>query len=106
MYEFRFPAEVFADFTPIQFLGRLDALIPADKPISVLKVDTEGADLWVLMGAEELLRRKQIQNIFYESNVERMQLLGIGPDEAAGFLHRFHYKVTQFGDEQFHAAPI
>jgi FkbM family methyltransferase len=84
----------------------LDAIISADEPIAVLKVDTEGADLWVLMGAEKLLRRKQIQNIFYESNFERMQLLGIGVDDAASFLNRLDYKVTQFGDEQFHAAPI
>jgi FkbM family methyltransferase len=83
----------------------LDAFIPADKPISVLKVDTEGADLWVLMGAQNLLRRKQIQNIFYESNVERMQLLGIEPDEPTTFLNRFNYKITQFDDQQFHAAP-
>jgi FkbM family methyltransferase len=83
----------------------LDAIISADKPIAVLKVDTEGADLWVLMGAEKLLRRRQIHNIFYESNFERMQLLGIGVDEVASFLNRLNYKVTPFGDEQFHAAP-
>jgi FkbM family methyltransferase len=83
----------------------LDDLIPSDKPISVLKVDTEGADLWVLMGAEKLLRRKQIQNIFYESNFKRMQLLGIQPDEPATFLNRLHYKITPLSDEQFHATP-
>jgi len=83
----------------------LDGVISPDQPISALKIDTEGADLWVLMGAEQLLRRKQIQNIFYEFNRERMQSLGIRPGEPELFLSQFQYKVTRLSDEQFHATP-
>jgi hypothetical protein len=32
--------------------------------VDVLKIDIEGADTWALMGAERLLRNKQVGRIF------------------------------------------
>jgi FkbM family methyltransferase len=84
---------------------RLDDIIPAGKTISVLKIDTEGADTWVLMGAENLLRQKRIKNIFFEANLERMQQLGIQAGEAAKFLTGLDYKVSSLGDTEFYATP-
>ena len=84
---------------------RLDDLIPPDKTVSVLKIDTEGADTWVLMGAENLLRQKRIQHIFYEANLERMQRLGIQPGEAEKYLTGLDYKVRSFGSQEFCATP-
>lgn len=61
--------------------------------IDVLKIDTEGADLWVLEGAEKLLRNKQIKHIFYEENLPRMKKLNIKPGEIKRYLESFGYKV-------------
>jgi FkbM family methyltransferase len=84
---------------------RLDAIIPAGKTVSVLKIDTEGADTWVLMGAENLLRQKRIKNIFFEANLERMKLLEIPSDQVAKFLNGLDYKVSPLGDSEFFATP-
>lgn len=84
---------------------RLDDLIPSDKFISVLKIDTEGADTWVLFGAENLLRQKRIKCVFFEANSQRMQQLGIQADEAGKFLNDMNYKVYPLGAQEFYAMP-
>ena len=66
-------------------LVRLDHELP-DSPIDVLKIDVEGADTWVLLGCEALLKKKRIGTIFFEQNRGRMERLGIAPGEAQTFL--------------------
>ena len=61
--------------------------------IDVLKIDVEGADTWVLYGAQKLLTEKRISNIFYEQNKMRLQALGIGLDDAQNFLKEMGYTV-------------
>jgi FkbM family methyltransferase len=73
---------------------RLDEVLPADLPVVVLKIDTEGADAWVLIGADGLLRRRQIANVFFEENPERMEALGIAPGTAEKLLVEHGYKVV------------
>ncbi len=87
-------------------VGRLDDLLPAESQVSVLKIDTEGADAWVLAGAERLLRNRQIQHIFYEENLERMAQLGIAPRTAVQFLTGLGYKVSNLdhSPNEFHAS--
>jgi FkbM family methyltransferase len=87
---------------------RLDDVIPADKTILVLKIDAEGADTWVLFGAEKTLRQKRIKNVFFESNPTRMRQLGVQSGEAEEFLRRVGYKVDVLGgrgSNQLHAVP-
>lgn len=72
---------------------RLDNLIPDSQIIDVMKVDVEGADTWVIMGAEKLLRNKQIKIIYFEQNKTRLNQLGIKEDEAANFLWSVGYEV-------------
>jgi FkbM family methyltransferase len=84
---------------------RLDDLIPPDKNVSVLKIDTEGADTWVLFGAKNLLRQRRIKHIFFEANAERMQQLGIQPDEAEKYLTDLGYTVRPLGTQEFYATP-
>jgi FkbM family methyltransferase len=84
---------------------RLDEVLSIDPAVAVLKIDTEGADAWVLMGAEKLLRRQQIKNVFFEENLERMEQLGVTPRTAERLLVDHGYKVAQIprtGGE-FHA---
>lgn len=73
--------------------------------VEVLKIDTEGADTWVLYGAEMLLKEKKISHIFFENNVGRMKLLNIDQNEPKVFLERFDYKVEQQSATDFYAYP-
>src|ERR1700683_4882584 len=47
-------------------VARLDEIIRDDEAISVLKIDAEGADTWVLQGCERLLSKGQVRTIYYE----------------------------------------
>jgi FkbM family methyltransferase len=71
--------------------------------IEVLKVDTEGADTWVLEGCEALLEAKRIRNIFFETNAARMAALGIKSDEAVNLLTKHGYTLVRMGNEGWHA---
>jgi FkbM family methyltransferase len=82
---------------------RLDELISEGKSISVLKIDTEGADTWVLLGAESLLKQRRIKHIFFEKNLQRMGQLGILENEAEDFLARLGYKVHHLEASDFYA---
>lgn len=73
--------------------------------VDVLKIDTEGADTWVLYGAERLLKEKKIRHIFFEHNFPRMELLNISPKEAKEFLERFDYVVEEHSETDFYAYP-
>jgi len=74
-----------------------------DKHINVLKIDTEGADTWVLQGAEQLLRHKRISNIFFEENLVRMSALGIKPKEAQELLQDCGYHFEPIGTDEWYA---
>ena len=74
---------------------RLDDILNNDVFVDVLKIDIEGADTWALMGAERLLRNKQVGRIFYEENRPRMAQLGIHSGEAKDFLESHGYQVQQ-----------
>lgn len=76
---------------------RLDSII--SEPISVLKIDVEGADTLVIKGCEELLKKKLIRKIFFEQNPGRMEKLGIAPGEAQAFLESLDYACTPFGSD-------
>jgi FkbM family methyltransferase len=71
--------------------------------IDVLKVDTEGADTWVLQGCEALLEAKRIRNVFFETNAERMATLGIEANEAVNLLAKHGYTLNRMGNEGWHA---
>lgn len=70
----------------------LDETLPG-AAIDLLKIDVEGADTWVLFGAERLLAEKRIKQIAYEQNHPRMQQLGIDEAAAAEYLKRLGYRA-------------
>jgi FkbM family methyltransferase len=87
---------------------RLDELVTDVNPISVLKVDVEGADTWVLEGATRLLKKQQIKNIFFEQHYGRMAELGIGSTHALDLLKECGYVVQRIEHtpgllDEFHA---
>jgi len=77
---------------------RVDEAVEASGEIAFLKVDVEGADTWVLMGCERLLRERRIVEIWFEQNKPRMRALGIGAAEAGDFLRSVGYTSTPLGD--------
>jgi FkbM family methyltransferase len=77
---------------------RLDDTIE-NSPVNLLKIDVEGADTWVLFGAERLLMNKLIKMIFYEQNKPRLRRLGIEEDEARLFLERMGYRARPISHE-------
>lgn len=72
---------------------RLDDLLDLETVIDVMKVDVEGADTWVIMGAEKLLRNKRIKVLYFEQNKPRQKELGISESAAEEFLSKLGYKV-------------
>lgn len=73
--------------------------------VDVLKVDAEGADTWVLYGAESLLRAKRIRHVFFELHPGRMMGLGIGSTEAASWLTGLGYRLRRLKGIEWHATP-
>ena len=91
---------------------RLDDILHNGDFVDVLKIDIEGADTWALMGAERLLRNKQVGRIFYEENKPRMAELGIHSGEAKAFLESHGYRVFKIDGKsaayvsEFEAMPV
>ena len=77
--------------------------MPAAPVIDVLKIDTEGADTWVIYGAEKLLGKKRIRHLFFEENRNRMDKLSIRLGEAPDFLKKHGYSVEAIGSNEWHA---
>jgi FkbM family methyltransferase len=75
-----------------------------DERIDVLKIDTEGADTWVIQGAEKLLRCKRISHIFFEENFVRMSALNVKAEEAQHLLRDCGYCLEKLGEEQWYAS--
>lgn len=75
------------------FQYRLDDLI--EGPVSLLKVDVEGAEAWVFQGGEDLLRGQNIERICFENNRIRAQRLGIEEEEPIEVLKKHGYEVSE-----------
>lgn len=71
--------------------------------ISVLKIDVEGADAWVIEGAQRLLQQQQIGTVFFEEEVNHMHKLGIHPDTSARLLRDAGYQVRQIAPAEYMA---
>lgn len=78
---------------------RVDEIVPQDQEISLLKIDTEGADTLVLKGCERLLKRGLIIEIWFEQNKPRMRQIGIPLDAAQVFLESMGYVCTAHGNQ-------
>jgi FkbM family methyltransferase len=75
----------------------------ADNVIDVLKIDTEGADTWVLQGAAELLKEHKVKHIFFEENQVRMSALGISTHASIDLLVSCGYKLIKIAQGEWYA---
>lgn len=71
--------------------------------IDVLKIDTEGADTWVLEGASQLIKDKRIKHIFFEENMVRMSSLNILSETAQNLLISSGYQLKQIDQGEWYA---
>lgn len=78
---------------------RLDQMIDDDRPIDLLKIDTEGADYLVLKGSEKLLRNKQVKEIIFEMNEPGMAYLNVTKRELLDYLKGLGYPASCVEDE-------
>ncbi len=72
-----------------------DVLEPYGGFIRVLKIDTEGADAWVVRGAERLLRSGRVVHVFFEEVPRLAAALGVKPGEARAYLASCGYRVER-----------
>lgn len=72
---------------------RLDTLLPGAK-IDLLKIDTEGYELFVLRGAEEILSETKV--IFFESYETNFARYGYSTKDITKFLTSHGFKVVKF----------
>lgn len=71
--------------------------------IEALKIDTEGADYWVIEGAAAMLSQHRIKHIFFEADPERMEALGVSGTRAIDLLRECGYKL-EGGAKAWHAS--
>ena len=71
--------------------------------IDTLKVDVEGADAWVLEGAQRLLHAGRIGTVFFEEDAALMRRLEIVPGTSARLLATAGYHVQPLGPGEFMA---
>lgn len=78
-------------------MARLDRLIPQDQRIDLIKIDVEGAELQVLQGAEQLIRRwKPI--IVFEHGLGAADHYGTEPEDMHDLLARYGLSIGLMGD--------
>lgn len=74
-------------------VATLDELIPRNESISVLKIDVEGTETWVLEGATDLLKSRRIHRIFSEHDPLLMEQYGIEMTSAISMLNYYGFTV-------------
>lgn len=85
--------------------NRLDQIVPADRRFDVLKVDVEGAELFLFRGATEFLKRDQ-PTILFECGPSGPVAFGYPPGEIHDFFISQDYAVFFVGDWLKGAPPI
>ena len=81
------------DFAQIQVASaRLDDVVPRDRRFDLLKVDVEGAELFVFRGATELLRRDR-PTIVFECGPSGPDAFGYKPGEIHALLTAYGYSI-------------
>jgi FkbM family methyltransferase len=77
---------------------RADETVLGTSAIHLLKVDTEGADAWALMGCERLLKTRAVHEIWFEQHKPRIRALGIPEDAAQDYLRSVGYLPRPIGN--------
>lgn len=76
---------------------RLDDLVPAERRVAFVKIDVEGAELGVLRGAAELLRRDR-PFVVFEHGLGAAEFYGTTPDRVWDLLDDCGLRVSLLAD--------
>jgi FkbM family methyltransferase len=95
-------ARTTVEVTPLD--EALFAVTP-DPMVDVLKIDAEGADTWVLEGAERLLRDRRVHHVFFERDERLQRRFGLSRDAPQSILARFGYGAHPISRFVWHASP-
>ena len=71
--------------------------------IDILKTDTEGYNLEVLQGAEQMLRNGRVKFVFTEATMNSQNTINTQWKEIDAYLQKFHYQLQGFFDQSSHA---
>ncbi len=77
-------------------LRRLDAVLPVNQRVDVMKVDVEGAELAVLKGAAQTIQREKPAVIF-EANAETCEAAGYSVDALFDWFEHHGYDMKVIG---------
>lgn len=85
---------------------RIDSMLEALgwDGVEALKIDVEGADAWVLQGAEQVLRSHRVAHVFFEDNPVRMRQLGVVEGSAQSLLKGFGYRLERLTHVEWYAS--
>jgi hypothetical protein len=97
----------FAPSTTVEVTTLDEAIFAAapDPKVDVLKIDAEGADAWVLEGAERLLRERRVHHVFFEQDDRLQHRLGVSRDAPQAILSRCGYEPRRIGRFVWRAVP-
>ena len=83
----------------------LDAVIPADKKIDLIKIDVEGGEINVLRGAVNTIA-KSSPVIIFESGLGGSELYGATPEIIYALFQQFGYKLSLLKNYLNNKAPL
>jgi FkbM family methyltransferase len=72
---------------------RVDEIITGEQVVSLMKVDTEGADAWALMGCDRLFKERSVSEVWFEQHKPRIRALGLSENAAQDYLRSVGYSV-------------
>ncbi len=75
----------------------LDSIIPQDHPITLIKIDVEGAEYQVLLGAAKTIERTKPYVIF-EHGLGASDYYGTKPEQVYDYFDNFGMKISRLGD--------
>lgn len=87
------PADAEDILSAMRLEGRcLDALIADDHPVDLIRLSLAGAELFVMMGAEQLLQRCR-PSLVFESTLSSLRLWELRPEDVFDYLSGLGYRV-------------
>jgi FkbM family methyltransferase len=76
----------------------IDEFVPKSEPVSLIKCDIEGAELYTFRGAESLIDR-QLPSVICEINPWYLEGFGIHLEELTDFFLRKEYKIYHYTND-------
>jgi FkbM family methyltransferase len=73
-------------------LTTLDDALDPERVVDLIKIDVEGAELFVLQGAARILARDR-PSLMFESTHSGLELWGLKPEQIFDFLHSSGYRI-------------